>query len=58
MSPFARVILPDGILDLFEVTNVEEEHTGILQETGLELRIIHIYLAERDLRVKNGMTWL
>ena len=48
----ARVILPDGILDLFEVTNVEEEHTGILQETGLELRIIHIYLAERDLRGK------
>jgi transposase len=48
----ARVILPEGILDLFGVTNVEEEHTGIIQETGLELRIIHIYLAERDLRGK------
>ena len=48
----ARMILPEGILDLFEVTNVEEEHTGIIEETGLELRIIHIHLAERDLRDK------
>ena len=46
------MILPEGILDLFEVTNVEEEHTGIIEETGLELRIIHIHLAERDLRDK------
>lgn len=48
----ARMIFPEGILDLFEVTNVEEEHTGIIEETGLELRIIHIHLAERDLRDK------
>ena len=50
----ASMILPEGILDLFEVTNVEEEHTGTLVETGLEIRIIHIYLDERDLR---GQTW-
>ena len=50
----ASMILPEGILDLFEVTNVEEEHTGTLAETGLEIRIIHIYLDERDLR---GQTW-
>lgn len=46
----ARIILPEGILDIFEVTNVVDEHTGILEETGLERCIIHIHLAERDLR--------
>ena len=46
----ASIILPEGILDLFEVTNVEEEHTGIKDETGTEVRVIHIYLDERDLR--------
>lgn len=46
----ASIILPEGILDLFEVTNVEEEHTGIRDETGTEVRVIHIYLDERDLR--------
>ena len=48
----ASVILPDGILELFEVTKVEDEHTGIIEETGLERRIIHIELRERDLRDK------
>ena len=47
-----NIILPDGILEIFEVSNVREEHTGIIEETGLELRIIHIHLDERDLRVK------
>lgn len=46
----ASIILPEGILDLFEVTNVEEEHTGIKDETDTEVRVIHIYLDERDLR--------
>lgn len=46
----ARIILPEGILDIFEVTNVFDEHTGIIEETGLERCIIHIHLAERDLR--------
>ena len=31
---------------------VTEEHTGIIEETGLERRIIHIHLDERDLRSK------
>lgn len=46
------IILPAGILDLFEVTKVDEEHTGIPDETGTQIRIIHIYLDERDLRDK------
>lgn len=46
----AGLILPAGVLDLFEVSNVEEEHRGVLDETGSEVRVIHIYLDERDLR--------
>lgn len=46
-----NIILPDGILEVFEVSDVTEEHTGIIEETGLERRIIHIRLDERDLRV-------
>lgn len=46
------IILPEGILDVFEVVNVEEEHTGFIEETGLERRVIHIHLDERDLRSK------
>ena len=46
------IILPEGILDVFEVINVEEEHTGFIEETGLERRVIHIHLDERDLRSK------
>lgn len=59
----ASILLPEGILAIFEVTNFEEERTGTLAETGLEIRIIHIYLDERDLRdqechdlVPNGFT--
>jgi len=43
-------ILPDGILDFFEVTHVEKEHTGIMEETGLERVLINIHLDERDRR--------
>ena len=46
------IILPEGFLDVFEVVNVEEEHTGFIEETGLERRVIHIHLDERDLRSK------
>lgn len=38
--------------EAFEVSKVTEEHTGIIEETGLERRIIHIHLDERDLRSK------
>jgi hypothetical protein len=48
----ASILLPEGILELFEVTQVSEEHTGIPDETGTEVRILHIYLDERDLRDK------
>lgn len=47
-----KIILPEDILEVFEVSNVSEEHTGIIEETGLERRIIHIHLDERDLRDK------
>ena len=46
------LLLPEGILDLFEVSKVDEEHCGVLDETGSEVRVIHIYLDERDLRDK------
>lgn len=45
-----RYMLPKGILDTFEVTKVEEECTGVFDETQTEIRILHIYLDERDLR--------
>lgn len=46
----ARLVLPEKILDVFEVTDVIDEDTGIVQETGIVLHIIHIYLDERDMR--------
>lgn len=46
----ARLVLPEKILDVFEVTNVVDEDTGLVQETGIVLHIIHIYLDERDMR--------
>lgn len=45
-----RYMLPKGMLDTFEVTNVDEECTGLYDETNTEIRILHIYLDERDLR--------
>lgn len=44
------LVLPEGILKVFEVSGVEEENTGVIEETGLERRIIHIHLSERDMR--------
>ncbi len=51
-ATLASMILPEGILDYFDVTNVEEERTGTFDETKTEIRVIHIYLDERDLREK------
>ena len=45
-----RYMLPHGMLDTFKVTKVEEQCTGEYDETGTEIRILHIYLDERDLR--------
>lgn len=44
----ASFLLPDGILDFFDVTDVSEEHTGKYAETGAEKIKLHIYLDERD----------
>ena len=35
-----RDMLPKGILDTFEVTKVEEECTGVMDETNTEIRIL------------------
>jgi hypothetical protein len=43
-------LLPDGIFDFFDVTDVSEEHTGKYAETGAEKIKLHIYLDERDTR--------
>lgn len=44
------MILPEGVLEIFEVTDVEEEHTGRHDFRGVEIVVIHIYLDERELR--------
>lgn len=46
----ATILLPDGILQYFDVVAADVEHTGTIEETGLERIIIHIYLDERDTR--------
>ena len=58
-------MLPNGILDYFEITKIDEEVTDEKDETGTVIRILHIYLDERDLRDKvwhdlqpNGFTEL
>ncbi len=45
-----RYMLPKGILDYFEITDISEEVTDEKDETGTVIRILHIYLDERDLR--------
>ena len=50
----ADYLLPKGKLDFFDVTDVEEKHTGKILETGDEEVILHIHLDERDLR---GEDW-
>jgi hypothetical protein len=49
-----RFMLPNGILDYFEITKIDEEVTNEKDETGTVIRILHIYLDERDLR---EVTW-
>lgn len=49
-----RFMLPNGILDYFEIIKIEEEVTNEKDETGTLIRILHIYLDERDLR---DVTW-
>jgi len=51
-STLVRYMLPEGILDYFEITKIDEEVTNEKDETGIVIRILHIYLDERDLRDK------
>lgn len=50
----ASVVLPEGILNMFEISGVNVERTGEIEETGVERRVVHILLSERDTR---GETW-
>ena len=43
----ASYLLPKGILEFFDVTAVNEDHTRILEETGKERVLLHIYLDEK-----------
>ena len=43
----ASYLLPKGILEFFDVTAVNEDHTGIIEETGNERVLLHIYLDEK-----------
>ena len=49
-STLGSYMLPKGILDSFEINRIEEEDLGIKDETGTKIRVLHIYLDERDLR--------
>ncbi|UKI46432.1 MAG: hypothetical protein L6V92_01865 [Phocaeicola vulgatus] len=40
----ASYLLPKGILEFFDVTAVNEDHTGIIEETCDERILLHIYL--------------
>lgn len=51
-STLVRYMLPEGILDYFEITKIDEGVTNEKDETGTVIRILHIYLDERDLRDK------
>ena len=46
----ASYLLPKGILEFFDVTAVNEDYTGIIEETGDERILLHIYLDEKDSR--------
>ena len=45
-----RYMLPKRMLDTFEIKNDDKEYTGLNDETNTEIRILHIYRVERDLR--------
>lgn len=47
-----RYMLPEGILDSFEITGFKEEVTPEKDETGTVIKILNIWLEERDLREK------
>lgn len=51
-STLVRYMLPEDILDYFEITKIDEEVTNEKDETGTVIRILHIYLDEHDLRDK------
>lgn len=44
----ASYLLPKGILEFFDVTDVNEDHVGIIEEVGDERVVLHIYLDEKD----------
>ena len=46
----ASNLLPKSILEFFDLTDVTEDHTGIIEETGYERVLLHIYLGEKDAR--------
>lgn len=52
----ASYLLPKGILEFFDVTAVNEDHTGIIEETGDERILLHIYLDEKIHEKKSGTT--
>ena len=49
-----RFMLPQGMLDYFEIIKIDEEVTDEKDETGTVIRILHIYLATSATRY--GMT--
>ncbi|UKI45524.1 MAG: hypothetical protein L6V92_10885 [Phocaeicola vulgatus] len=54
----ASYLLPKGILEFFDVTAVNEDHTGIIEETGDERILLHIYLDEKKIHEKKSGTTL
>ncbi len=52
----ASYLLPKCILEYFDVTGVNEDHTGIIEETGDERVLLHIYLDEKDAREEGWRT--
>ena len=50
----ADYLLPKGMLDFFDVADVEEKYPSKVLETGDEEVILHIHIDERDLW---GETW-
>ena len=45
-----RYMLPEGILDSFEITGFKEEVTQEEDETGTVIKMLNRWLEERDLR--------
>ena len=52
----ASYFLPKGILEFFDVTAVNEDHTGIIEDTGNERVLLHISLDEKMHAEKSGTT--